>query len=213
MATSYPEAWRAPGAPQAGGELEGRRQAVLDRLTQAFADDSIPLESYESRVGIAQNALSVVDLDRALDGMGGSPSWEGRRESRETAPRGERSANRVDHRIIGSSSVACIMGERQLSGDWLSGDQVSSFTLMGSTRIDLRDTALPPGRLKIDAFCLMGETKIIVPRGLAVRFNAFPFMGEANVARDVQRRLEPGMPYVEISGLAVMGSLVVVAMD
>jgi hypothetical protein len=113
----------------------------------------------------------------------------------------------------GQASLVCVMGDRQMTGDWLSGDKVDSFTLMGSTKLDLRDVALPAGRLKIDAFCLMGEIKIIVPRGLPVRLNAFPFMGEARLGRDVGSRVEPGRPYVEVSGFAMMGSIVVVAAD
>jgi predicted membrane protein len=82
---------------------------------------------------------------------------------------------------------------------------------MGSTTLDLRDTVLPPGRLKIDALAIMGELKIIVPPGLPVKMTAFPFMGEANVHRSVERRVVRGEPYLEGSGVALMGSIVVKA--
>jgi len=201
---SYPE----PNKPRSPTALEDRRQAALDRLTEAFAEDRLPLEAYEERVARAQNADSVEELDSLMSDLPAP------RPAAQTARRGTAAfPNAIDGRISGGASVACVMGDRHMTGDWLTGDRVESFTLMGSTKLDLRESALPPGRLKIDVFCLMGETKIIVPRGLPVRLNAFPFMGEAHAARDVARRIEPGSPYVDISGFAMMGSLVVVAMD
>ena len=100
-----------------------------------------------------------------------------------------------------------------MTGDWLNSDSVSSFTLMGSSVLDLRNTALPPGRVRIEAFTMMGEIKVIVPYGLPVRLSAFPFMGEARMADDVARRVERDEPWVEISGFAMMGSIVVKAAD
>ncbi|MGO8695339.1 MAG: DUF1707 domain-containing protein [Rectinemataceae bacterium] len=185
----------------AGATLEGKREAILDRLTEAFAADRIHMEEYESRVAIAQNAHSDSELAGALSGLDASKT-----ESLGSPSAGWMS-NRIDAHMSGSSSIACVMGERRLAGDWLSGDRVGSFTFMGSTRLDLLATALPAGRLKIDAFIFMGELQVVVPRGLPVRMNAFPFMGDARVDRDVNQRIEAGKPYVEIDGFAMMGSL------
>ena len=102
------------------------------------------------------------------------------------------------------------MGNRVLQGDFLSGDKIGVFTVMGSTRIDLTITALPPGRLKIYAFCVMGDVKVIVPRGLPVKMNALPIMGNSHIDREVDRRVTRGEPYLEINGLALMGNLMVV---
>jgi len=204
-----------PGIPASG--LEAKRESVLDRLTEAFAADLVPLPDYESRVTRAQNARTAAELEAALDGLPAASAPE-RAGGTPQAPLGGRQpsplpSNPIDPSIAGPSSVACIMGDRTLTGDWLSGDQVSAFTCMGSTKLDLRDTALPPDRLKIDTFAFMGEIKIFVPRGLPVRMNVFPFMGEAKASGPVVQRITPGMPYLEVSGLAFMGSIVVVAMD
>jgi hypothetical protein len=199
----------------APAELERLRQSVLDQLTEAYASDLVSLESYETRAGLVQGASTARELDQAMEGLKARRPAPASRE-RPRAPidrEPARAPNRIDDSLSGVYNIACVMGDRQLTGDWLDGDQVGSFTMMGSTKIDLRDTALPPGRLKIDAFCLMGETKIIVPRGLPVRLNVFPFMGEAKLARDVRSRVLPGEPFVEVNGFAMMGSLVVVAAD
>ena len=59
----------------------------------------------------------------------------------------------------------------------------------------------------------MGETVVIVPRDLPVRLNAMPFMGEAVARRDVNQSVRGARRWVEISGLVVMGSVVVKAAD
>jgi len=190
-------------------DIERRREAALDRLTEAFAADRIHMEDYESRVAVAQNARDDAELARALAGL---PAL-GDARSGFSAGRAAAPGNRIDTRLSGGSNIACVMGERRLEGDWLSGDRVSSATIMGSTSLDLRGTALPPGRLKIEAFVFMGELSIVVPRGLGVRLNVFPFMGDARMDRDVETRIEPGKPYLEIGGFAMMGSIRVVSGD
>lgn len=215
---------RPNGGSGAGYGLEERRERALERLTTAFSRDEIAMEDYEARAALAQRARDEEELARALDGLPGAAPAQGypaaRQESRPArAPYSRPVAQapvrelRVDPNLSGSTTLACVMGDRQLSGDWLNADRVDSFTLMGSTKIDLRDTAIPEGRLRIEAFCMMGETKVIVPRGLPVKLSAFPFMGEAKVASGVEQRIRPGEPFVDVSGFIMMGSLVVVAMD
>lgn len=221
---SYPDYGRRPDgdAPVSQRSLDERRERALEGLTTAFAADRISLDDYESRAAAVQRVTTLAELDALVDDL---PAVAAPASGREAAPRRPARAPqaprapemprapRVDPGLAGSSTVACIMGDRHLQGDWLSGDRVESFTVMGSTKIDLRDTALPDGRLRIEAFVLMGDLKIIVPRGLPVRLSAFPFMGDAKVGRDVTQRHNPGEPHLVVDGFVMMGSLNVVAMD
>ncbi|HEY9053504.1 MAG TPA: LiaF domain-containing protein [Rectinemataceae bacterium] len=213
---------RGRTAPIPGGQidLETGRERALDMITTAFARGIIPIEDYEKRAGAIQNAKSFPDLDAQVIDLPPLPeeapsATRIRAPSRGPAPREPLREPKISgdflvEEKLGSPEFSlCIMGDRKLQGDWLQSDQATSFTLMGSTTLDLRDTALPPGRLKIDAFAIMGEVRILVPRGLPVRMSAFPFMGEATVQASVERRVERGRPWVDVSGLALMGSIVV----
>ncbi len=190
-------------------DLEVERERGLEALTRAYTSDAISVTDFERRAGLVQQAKDsasirelVADLPQEAPGASlpsrGGPSSLGRR---------------TDPSLAGSQSIACVMGDRHMQGDWLSGDRVQSFTLMGSTKLDLRDVALPPGGLRIDLSVVMGETVVVVPRGLAVRLSAFPFMGEASAARDVAQRAAPGEPLLVIEGFAFMGSIRVIASD
>jgi hypothetical protein len=220
---------RYDSTPVRGGmnEMDQTRQDALDAITSAFAHGRITIEDYEARAEKIQKAKLPVEIDAQTLGL---PRPELPREAPEaSSPRraGIRSAFTrasvrrpdaapardlfVEERHGSPDFSLCVMGERKLAGDWLNSDQATSFTLMGSTTLDLSNTALPPGRLKIDAIAVMGEIRILVPRGLPVRMSAFPFMGEANVHASVEQRVDRGQPWVDVSGIAFMGSIIVKA--
>lgn len=214
--SSYPEesGGRRPygDPPLSPVALEARRQLALDRLTEAFSRDAISMEAYETRVAAIQRAHLPQEIEAAVAGL---PVLPPRPSPGPAARKGRGNttalANPIDPSLRGEETVACIMGNRVLQGDFLSGDKIGVFTVMGSTRIDLTTTALPPGRLKIDTLCVMGDVKVIVPRGLPVKMNALPIMGNSHIDREVDRRITRGEPYLEINGLTLMGNLMVVA--
>lgn len=193
--------------------IEPMRQQTIDRLTAAFASDTITMDEYEHRVTAANAAKSPAQLESLsfdLPAVQKGSTEDSRKQATHHGPR-----NSINASIVGSTplTTGCVMGDRNLTGNWLSSDRVSSFTVMGSTRLDLRAVDLPPGPVHIEAFTLMGETKIIVPRGLPVQLNVFAFMGESQAGRDVNQQIHGATTWVEISGFAMMGSVTVRAMD
>jgi len=226
---------RYKSVPTQGGlnEMDRERQTALDAITSAFALGKMSLEEYEARAEKIQKAVALDDIiGQTLDLPPRELPREPERGSRSgVGVRGERgspgsrfgaaSLRRpaplpaeelfIEERNGTPEFSLCVMGDRKLAGDWLNSDQATSFTLMGSTTLDLSNTALPPGRLKIDAIAIMGEIRILVPRGLPVKMSAFPFMGEANIHSSVEQRIDRHLPWVDISGLALMGSITVKA--
>jgi len=201
-----------PQGHHAGG-MEPMRQQTIDRLTAAFASDAITMDEYERRATAANAATSLDQLESIsfdLPAVKKNPVEGSRKPEVRYEPR-----NGINASIVGSTplTTGCVMGDRNLTGNWLSSDRVSSFTVMGSTKLDLRDVDLPPGPVRIEAFTLMGETKVIVPRGLPVQLNVFAFMGESQAGREVNQQIHGAITWVEISGFAMMGSLTVRAMD
>lgn len=189
-------------------DFEARRQRVIDALTQAYASDRITVEEYEARASAAAAADRPEQLEDLVSDLPAPLS------SGEPSPSPRASAYPVHGPAEGAVSVACVMGDRRMTGNWLDSDRVNSFTLMGSTRLDLRDADLPEsGPVRIEVFTLMGETVIVVPRELPVRLTTMPFMGEAVARRDVDQNVRGARRWLEISGLVVMGSVVVKAAD
>lgn len=197
------------------GGLDAMRQDTIDRLTEAFAADLIDMDEYERRAEAANAAKRTDDL-RALSADLPVPRRAGPAAKRGPSTEPAFSPRRaLDPSIVGAAPITtgCVMGDRRLVGDWLSSDRVSAFTVMGSTRLDLREAVLPPGPIRIEAFTLMGEIQVIVPRDLPVKLNAFAFMGESNAGKEVNQQIRGAETWVEVSGFAMMGSLTVKARD
>jgi len=197
------------------GGLDAMRQDTIDRLTEAFAADLIDMDEYERRAEAANAAKRTDDL-RALSADLPVPRQAGPAAKRGPSVEPAFSPRRaLDPSIVGAAPITtgCVMGDRRLVGDWLSSDRVSAFTVMGSTRLDLREAVLPPGPIRIEAFTLMGEIQVIVPRDLPVKLNAFAFMGESNAGKEVNQQIRGAETWVEVSGFAMMGSLTVKARD
>ncbi|MFH2114892.1 MAG: LiaF domain-containing protein [Spirochaetota bacterium] len=224
-------------------DMEMRRQEAIDALTSAFAGNIISMEEYERRATLASaadfpEALDEVVADLPATRPGNTASSSASYDSssgtsRDVSRNAARSAGRTGYRgtrfdtpstsysrqparDLGSApplTTGCVMGDRNLTGNWLTSNKVSSFTVMGSTKLDLRDSDLPLGPISVEVFTLMGETRIIVPPGLPVRMNAFAFMAESTAHRSVNQQVHGADTWVEISGFVMMGSVVVKAMD
>lgn len=197
--------------------FEAMRQATIDRLTEAFAADVITMDEYERRAEAANAAKRTDDL-RALSADLPAPRPQPTRPAARAKPAAKPAFSprrALDPSIVGAAPITtgCVMGDRRLVGDWLSSDRVSAFTVMGSTKLDLREAVLPPGPIRIEAFTLMGEIQVIVPRDLPVKLNAFAFMGESNAGKEVNQQVRGAETWVEVSGFAMMGSLTVKARD
>ena len=201
------------GAP----DLDTARERALDLLTAAYAQDRLPLDDYERRARAVQQARDAGDIALITADLPVSAPDTATRQAPGARP--DASPHASPHRFPvepkhgPQETIACIMSDRRMSGDWLASDAVTGLTIMGSTTMDLRDTTLPPGRLRIELLTLMGETKIIVPPGLPVRLSAFPLMAEARLDDRVPRRVDPDSPWVEVSGMAVMGEIRVIVKD
>jgi len=188
--------------------MERRRQEAIDSLTSAFAGNIISMEEYERRATLASSAQFPAALDEVIADL---PAPRPAHPASTSA-----SYSRAPARDLSGTpplTTGCVMGDRNLTGNWLTSNKVSSFTVMGSTKLDLRDSVLPLGPINVEVFTLMGETRIIVPHGLPVRMNAFAFMAESTAHRSVNQQVHGAETWVEISGFVMMGSVVVKAMD
>jgi hypothetical protein len=84
----------------------------------------------------------------------------------------ERARGRDNLRIV------AVMGEDQRAAFDAPFEGAKMTTVMGSSRLDLREARLEPGEVAdIDVFGMMGEVNIIVPEGWIVDVRTTPVMG------------------------------------
>jgi len=188
-----------------GADFAVRKQKIIDSLTDSYARDAIDADEYERRVGKAQEAGTIEDLEAVLAGLPAGASGVKDGQTGGTAY-SDNSRNSGYAEAIHPETAFCLMSGRNMSGNRLSkGAQV--FALMGGVNMDFRNTRLPPGETKVEVFAMMGGVEIIVPPGLAVNSSLIAIMGGTDIKRNVKTEPYPGEPYLTISGLVLMGGV------
>ncbi len=100
-----------------------------------------------------------------------------------------------------------LFSEVKKEGAWVPARKISLFVMFGSALLDLREAALPPGGIEIDADVIFGEAKILLPPGIGAQVDCSAVMG---TAEDKSRPGVPGAPVVRVRGGAFMGGIVVI---
>lgn len=82
------------------------------------------------------------------------------------------------------NSVIAIMGKTERTSTARTFTGANMTTVMGDSRLDLRQTTLAPGeQAVVDVFGMMGGVELLVPEGWVVDVQAVPVMGRVNDMR------------------------------
>jgi hypothetical protein len=83
-----------------------------------------------------------------------------------------------------NDSVVAVMGRAARTSDARTFTGANMTTVMGRSRLDLREATMAPGEQAIvDVFGLMGAVELIVPEGWVVDVEAVPLMGRVDDSR------------------------------
>ena len=125
----------------------------------------------------------------------------------------------------GVSRISSIMGKTHRVGKpWTLAPQSRVSSTLGETVVDLCQAKLPPhGVMRVNVF--MGETRLLIPRGVRVSTRTRVFMGGAKtfgesvegLVASGEEEYEPasGEPIaeLEIDALVIMGTLKIIVPD
>ena len=103
----------------------------------------------------------------------------------------ERRLNTSTERVDGRERLrlVALMGEDHRAAFDMPFGGAKMTTVMGSSRLDLRDAKLEPGEeAVIDVFGMMGEVRLIVPEGWIVDVRTTPVMGGVKDVREIANR-------------------------
>jgi hypothetical protein len=227
MTGEYHEARRF-GLPRA-------REAALDRIARAYADDDIDLSDYERRTADIQSAEHLDELQRIMNDV---PDFDvtvlvppGAGEAAKKPRRSGAPERRVDGGPDPDMhTMFQVLGDRDYgSGDALGGLRIVS--LLGDSTVDLRD--LQAGEtVTLSHLSLLGDLTILVPTGCRVRRQHILLLGDETVreprkkerrhlhlASDTgderapapQRNFSPGPPpRVVLRGFKLLGDVTIV---
>ena len=157
------------------------REAYVERLKTAQDEGRITLDEFEERVGRVYAAKVGSEIGDVLDDL---PALQ---PPPPAGPPTTSTDDTVDVHATASGArwMVSIFGARKNNGRWTPGAPSRTFTMMGSQTLDL--TEVDAQEVDIQAFTLIGETKIIVPPGATVEMTGFILIGEtANKMRNYE---------------------------
>lgn len=157
------------------------REAYVERLKTAQDEGRITLDEFEERVGRVYAAKVGSEIGDVLDDL---PALQ------PPPPAGPPTTSTDDTVDVHATArrarwMVSIFGARKNTGRWTPGAPSRTFTMMGSQTLDL--TEVDAQEVDIQAFTLIGETRIIVPPGATVEMTGFILIGEtANKMRNYE---------------------------
>ena len=197
--------------------MEGSRDEAIEVLSECFARDMITVEELERRTELVHRARTRGELGSAVDGIevpgaAGVPTGQAGVGQVGVGQTGVGQTG-VGHAGVGVAPVSsdraiAIFGETRREGRWTPATRTQAVAVMGSTVLDFREAALPPGRTVVSAVAFMGSVEILVPPECMVECVGSAVMGSFEQRREYMPFPGgPGGPVLRVDGFAMMGSV------
>ncbi len=151
MAEADPPPGPAP-PPGSVPVTEAGRQAVIDRIHQALAEDLIDFSEIDHRFEQVDPAITPAQLDHAAKGLAAVQQPPPPRTTRHPAP----------------SANFALVGDIK-TGGWISVASTIRSTLIGDALIDLSSAEIPAEGVNMSFRSLIGDLRVIVPDVVGLR--------------------------------------------
>lgn len=175
---------------------DAEREQVVSLLSAACAEGRLTLEEMGGRVSAAYAAVTRADLEPLtvdLPATTAAPVLP-------DVPVPTEAPGKTKKKWL-----VTVMGELRRGASRLP-DHTVVVTVMGESKLDLRNSIIESPAIELRVYLLMGEQQVIVPQGVEVEVSGFVFMGEKHV--DVEEiRPRPGVPRLQIRVIGMMGSI------
>lgn len=176
-----------------------QRDAAIERLTTAFAEDTITMDEFERRAELVYRAVTIDDLKLLLQDL---PSSQGAALQRSDKSDGVA--------LLGSQSVDAItsvLSNTERKGAMKIPRYLRVRTVLGSLALDLRHAVFQAGVTEIHVNCVLGNVEIWAPAGARVEMGCDALLG--NVQSDVPDPAEGALAdvVIRITGRALLGNV------
>ncbi|GAA1389999.1 hypothetical protein GCM10009599_05770 [Luteococcus peritonei] len=182
------------------------RELVATLLNTAYAEGRITREEHDERLDATWAARTFAELEQLTADI--TPATASM-----PVPAGERRGVVVDpsQQNPQADSLVTVMGTVRREGSWRLRRRTTGLVVMGDAKLDLRGATLEAQECVISLPVLLGDVKITIPDGIAVRDETTTVMGDVKI-RGV-RPAPPGAPVVVLRGLVLMGDVKVLGPD
>jgi hypothetical protein len=172
------------------------RDAVVQRLQEAFADGRLDDEEFDSRTRAALTARLSSDLAVLTRDLP-----DGSAAGRAVTP-----ATGAGDRKPGRLAIAYKSSVRR-AGRWQVPEQFRTVVYKGSGHIDLRAAELTAPVTTLFAVAYKSRIDVLVPLGVRVELDGFGVTKGWSAEEDLESRLPAGAPVVHVRGIGYKGTI------
>lgn len=180
-----------------------QRDAIVERLSLAFADDAISMEEFDKRATLVYSALTVVDLQKLVVDLPGAGEHT---DIKRSISAGEMAT------FPQEEAIRTVFANTERGGAIKVPLRLKLRTLFGNTELNYSRATFAPGVTEIDVRCTFGNIEITVPRGVRVELACSAIL--ASVGSDSHSRdhndeeiAAPGLPIVRLVGRALFANV------
>ena len=165
------------------------RDKIIMRLETAYADNKLELDEYEKRLELAYKAEFIEDLEALVHDF---PGFQ-QSPSRDITTNFEKEIDGAD-----DETKLTLIGDQHLTAEDFSNKRIQSLSILGDVNIDIRRfrNSEEPIRIKISS--LIGDTRIIIPRGMKIKNRLKSLLGDYELVRNEEQSSHAG--HIEESG-------------
>jgi hypothetical protein len=176
------------------------REAVIARLSSAFAEDVLPVEEFEHRVAAVYQAASRHDLSALVADLPATvPDAVARPGTSESV-----TLATVPQRID------AIFGSVEREGRVRVPRRFEIRSIFGNVELDLSDAHFAPGLTEIEVLAVFGNIELELPDHVVVENHGNGMLATFSVrgrGKSPRGRVGPDAPVVRITGKAVLGNV------
>ncbi len=189
-------AQRWGGPAQSGVRVGDRdRDAVANRLQEAFAEGRLNDDEFDQRMRAALTAQVGADLEVLTQDL---PATTGVTPRQTPQAAGSRKPGRL--------AIAYKGGIRR-GGRWLVPERFSAVVYKGSGHIDLRAAELTAPVTTLVAVAYKSRIDVLVPLGVRVELDGFGVSKAWSAEEELESRLPADAPAVHIRGIGYKGTI------
>jgi hypothetical protein len=178
--------------------VRDRREQVIARLSQCFAEDVLEVEELERRMDLAYAAKTIAELDALVADLAPSSSTA-------LVPAGLVAVD--DPTRAEAKKLRVVFGNLERKNHWVVPKELRLRVWFGNAELDFREASLQAGVTTIEVGVSFGNLEIVLPPGLAIDVDVSSIAGNVEERHRVPRELDPGRPMLRITGAVRFGNL------
>ena len=180
--------------------LRDRREQVITRLSDSYAEDVFDVDELERRLDLAHGARGVAELDALVADLAPSAA-----ASTALVLAGSTAIDDPDR--LDAKKLRVIMSSVERRGRWSVPRTLDLRVLWGNAELDFRDASLGPGITTIHVRVFMGNFEVVLPPNLAIDVDVSSFAGTVTERHRVPPDADPARPQIRIVGTVRFGNL------